>query len=118
MTDIIKIFGRRLQQLRKMRKLTQAQFAELVGLEVSTISRIEKGSQFPKAENINKFVKALNVDIKDFYEYPFEMNKEELLESIQSILNKATHRDLQYYNKMMQLHLQYKSYHRPQNKYS
>ena len=116
MTDITKIFGKRLQQLRKMRRLTQAQFAEMVDLEVSTISRIEKGSQFPKAENINKFVRVLNVDIKDFYEYPFEMSKEEVLNSIYSILAKATYKDLQYYNQMMQVHLQYKSYHRPFNK--
>ncbi len=110
MVDVAKIFGKRLQQIRKMRGLTQAQFAELVELEVSTISRIEKGSQYPKPENVNKFVEVLNVELKEFFTYTFvEKSKEEILQSIYSIIEKSTFKDLQFYNKMMQLHLEYKS---------
>ena len=110
MVDVAKIFGKRLQQIRKMRGLTQAQFTELVELEVSTISRIEKGSQYPKPENVNKFVEVLNVELKEFFTYTFvEKSKEEILQSIYSIIEKSTFKDLQFYNKMMQLHLEYKS---------
>ena len=113
MVDVTKIFGKRLQQIRKMRGLTQAEFAELVELEVSTISRIEKGTQYPKSENVNKFVEVLNVELKDFYTFTFvEKSREELLQSIHSILEKSTFKDLQFYNKVMQLHSEYKSHYK------
>lgn len=93
-----------------MQGLTQAQFAELVGLEVSTISRIEKGAQYPKPENVNKFVEVLNIELNEFFTYTFvEKSREEILQSIHSIIEKSTYKDLQFFNKMMQLHLEYKS---------
>ena len=36
-------FGKRLQECRKMQKLTQEELAELVGVEKQHISRIERG---------------------------------------------------------------------------
>ena len=116
MIDVAKIFGKRLQQIRKMRGLTQAMFAELVGLEVSTISRIEKGSQYPKPENVNKFVEVLNVELKEFFTFTFvEKSREELIQSIYSILEKSTYKDLQFYNRVMQSHLEYKSHYKGRN---
>ncbi len=113
MVDVTKIFGKRLQQIRKMRGLTQAELAELVNLEVSTISRIEKGTQYPKPENVNKFVEILNVELKDFYTFTFvEKSREELIKSIHSIIEKSTMKDLQFYDRMMQLHVIYKSHYK------
>ncbi|MGN0014220.1 MAG: helix-turn-helix domain-containing protein [Candidatus Gastranaerophilaceae bacterium] len=49
-----KLLGKRLQEIRKSRKLTQEQVAEFAGLETSSISNIENGKYYPSAENIEK----------------------------------------------------------------
>jgi transcriptional regulator with XRE-family HTH domain len=40
-TEILKAFGARLREVRKLRKLSQRQLAWKAGLELSQISRIE-----------------------------------------------------------------------------
>ena len=43
MSDTDKKLGKRIQELRKSRGLTQSKLAELIDVEVVTISRIENG---------------------------------------------------------------------------
>ena len=52
--------GRNLQRIRKQRKLTQEQLAELVGCTANTISRIECGSLFPALDTVITLCNALN----------------------------------------------------------
>mgnify|MGYP002711239257 CR=1 FL=1 len=42
--------GQRIQKLRKDKKITQEQLAEMVGIDPKNISRIEKGNNYPTAE--------------------------------------------------------------------
>jgi len=55
------LLGTRLKQLRKTRKMNQAQLAESAGVEVNTISRYETGGIAPSIEQLLKLAKALNV---------------------------------------------------------
>ena len=55
--------GQRIQKLRKDKKITQEQLAEMVGIDPKNISRIEKGNNYPTAENLTSIAKALHVDI-------------------------------------------------------
>ena len=52
--------GRNLQRIRKQRKLTQEQLAELVGCTSNTVSRIECGSLFPALDTVIILCNALN----------------------------------------------------------
>ena len=52
--------GRNLQRIRKQRKLTQEQLAELVGCTSNTVSRIECGSLFPALDTVITLCNALN----------------------------------------------------------
>lgn len=54
--------GRNLQKIRKQRKLTQEQLAELVGCTANTISRIECGSLFPALDTVIALCNALNTN--------------------------------------------------------
>ena len=54
-------FGKRLQEIRKMRKLTQLMLAEKVEVDAKYISRIESGISSPSFEMITKFASALEV---------------------------------------------------------
>ena len=54
-------FGNRLRQLRKDRKLTQQQLAELIGVKNSVISFYEVGERIPSPDILRKLALALHV---------------------------------------------------------
>lgn len=59
-----------IKRLRKIMGYTQSDLAELVGVDASTIGKIESGIQFPRTDTIDKLANALNVD----YEVLFKNN--------------------------------------------
>ena len=82
--------GQRIQKLRKDKKITQEQLAEMVGIDPKNISRIEKGNKYPTAENLTSIAKALNVDIYELFVFnsiPLEQMKEEIINSLNSEKN-------------------------------
>ena len=54
-------FGNKLRQLRKDRKLTQQQLAELIGVKNSVISFYEVGERIPSPDVLRKLALALHV---------------------------------------------------------
>lgn len=82
--------GQRIQKLRKDKKITQEQLAEMVGIDPKNISRIEKGNNYPTAENLTSIAKALHVDIYELFVFnsiPLEQMKEEIINSLKSEKN-------------------------------
>lgn len=61
--SIAQSFGRRLQQLRKERKISQEKLAELSGLHRTYISSLERGGRNPTLISLNAIANALNVEI-------------------------------------------------------
>lgn len=104
--DITKDFGIRLQEIRKAKGLTQAQSAEIVDLEITTISRIENGSRFTQKENIEKFVEALDCNIKDLFDFDYIKTRDELRTYIDKKLDEASLNDLQFYVRVIDAHLE------------
>ncbi len=96
MTDTNKKLGKRIQELRKLRGLTQSKLAELIEVEVVTISRIENGSRFPKKENLENIAKVLNVEIKDLFDFEHHQTKAYLTAEIQKMIKVAKLNDLKY----------------------
>ena len=82
--------GQRIQKLRKDKKITQEQLAEMVGIDPKNISRIEKGNNYPTAENLTSIAKALHFDIYELFVFnsiPLEQMKEEIINSLNSEKN-------------------------------
>lgn len=50
------IHGERIRQIRKLRRLTQAQLAELVGIKQGAVSQIEVGLTQPSPEVLDAIV--------------------------------------------------------------
>ena len=50
-------FGKKIQELRKAKGLTQAKLAELVDMHEKHISRIESGKYLPNSDNLIKIFK-------------------------------------------------------------
>ena len=57
-----KNLGAQIRKLRKHRKYTQEQFAEMVGIDTKNISKIENGINYPSAQTLSAIAKALEVE--------------------------------------------------------
>jgi transcriptional regulator with XRE-family HTH domain len=58
--------GNKLQEIREDRKLTQAEFAELIGMSPSAFSRLERNETQADFEFISKTAEMLNVPLHEF----------------------------------------------------
>jgi transcriptional regulator with XRE-family HTH domain len=66
--DIKQEFGKRLNQIRKEKKMSQETLAELSGLNRPYISAIEQGKRNVSIEVIEKLSQALQIKITKFFE--------------------------------------------------
>ncbi|MED1817367.1 helix-turn-helix transcriptional regulator [Bacillus subtilis] len=64
----LKDFGKMLKEVRKKRKMTQSDFARLLGFTASYISRIESGKAKPTLKAIRQIEKKLSLKIRIFFE--------------------------------------------------
>ncbi len=62
-------FGKKVKELRRERKLTQAQLAEKVELSINYISQIETGEASPTFETIVKLATGLGVEIRELFDF-------------------------------------------------
>ncbi|MGV0024185.1 helix-turn-helix domain-containing protein [Phormidesmis priestleyi] len=66
-TDIKERFGKAIRQRRRELDLSQEQLAERAGLHRTYISSVERGTQNPSLENIEKLAGALEISIADLF---------------------------------------------------
>jgi transcriptional regulator with XRE-family HTH domain len=62
-------FGKNLRKVRKARGFTQAQLANDIGVEISQISRIERGIINTSIGNCNAISKIFKVPVKDLFDF-------------------------------------------------
>lgn len=55
--------GRSIKKARAVQELTQAQLAEILGIESVTVSRIETGAQLPSIDRLDEIAKVLKVSL-------------------------------------------------------
>jgi transcriptional regulator with XRE-family HTH domain len=63
------LLGVRIKELRKQKKLTQERLAEMVDVDPRYISFIEVGRNSPSLETMEGIARALEVEIKDLFEF-------------------------------------------------
>lgn len=85
-------FAKNLKTIRKSRKLTQEQLAEIVNVDFRYISFLENAKSFPSCDLIEKLSKALNVNYTDLFmneeNISREQIKKQLIETIELLDNK------------------------------
>lgn len=81
------LFGERIRELRKNRGLTQEQFAELIEVEQKHVSRLELGKSFPTIERLEKISHALNVPLRDIFDFVHLSDQETRSTNIEEMLN-------------------------------
>jgi len=80
--DFKKSFGEKIKRLRKNRKLTQGQLAEMIDIDARNLSRIEVGTSFVKAETLEKLLNALNVTTEELFSNDHIKESKELINDI------------------------------------
>lgn len=62
MSELKKLLGKRIREIRVARNLTQEDLSELTDIGASSISKIESGHFHPTDENLERIAKALKVE--------------------------------------------------------
>ena len=90
----LKLFGKRIKELRKNKKLTQEQLGELVGIDFKQIGNIETGTYFTTMPTLEKIAKALDVEIYELFNFNHNNSREILIENIIKMIKEASDDDL------------------------
>lgn len=65
-SDILKLFGKNLRKIRESKGFTQEQLANELGLEISQISRIERGVINTSIFTLYQISEFFKIDINEF----------------------------------------------------
>lgn len=99
--NIKKDFGQRIKELRNKKGITQYQLAEMTGIDPKHMSHIETGRSFPKADLIEKFANALDIDYTELFKTQHLDDRKILLKKLGSYLENASDADLQVIYKLI-----------------
>lgn len=80
------LLGLKIKELRKLKRLTQEQLAEMVGLDIGYISKLEVGRNFPKIGTLEKIAQVLDVELVELFQFTRSKNTD-LKNSIIEIYN-------------------------------
>jgi transcriptional regulator with XRE-family HTH domain len=62
-TELKLIFGRNVQRLRELRRLSRAELASAIGASVQVVHRLEAGKQFATAETLASLANTLQIPV-------------------------------------------------------
>lgn len=69
MASLKERFGQRLRDIRQERRMTQEQFAELLGISVDFLSLIERGNNAPSFEMLDVFSVQLGIPVAALFTF-------------------------------------------------
>lgn len=84
--NVKELIGKRIQELRKARGLSQEKIAERADISPTYLSRIECGRENPTLDMLIKLSKALEVEMWEMLDFGHVASHKELKESIQSLI--------------------------------
>lgn len=84
--DIKKSLGEKIKRLRKKRKLTQEQLAEIIDIAPRNLCKIEIGESFVKADTLERLLLALDVTTEELFSNDHIKDSKELMTDIYKAL--------------------------------
>lgn len=87
MSDLKTKLGKRIQEIRKSQNITQEKLAELVNMDITSLSKIETGRNYPQPETIEKISSALGVDVSNLFTFNKNFSSEDYCSAICKNLN-------------------------------
>lgn len=95
--DIKKSIGKKIQMIRKRQGITQEALAEMIGIEVPSLSNLETGKYAPSIETLQKLSDVLKTKPYEFY-YFETISLEKMKVEIIQALNKDSKLVKMFYN--------------------
>lgn len=95
--------GKRIQEIRKSKNL-QKKLAEMIGIDTPNLSNIERRKRFVSSDTLEKIIKSLNVKEKDLFDFEDIKSKNELINSINNILNESDIKEIEYFYRMINIY--------------
>ena len=89
MSELKKLLGKRIREIRISRGMTQEKLSELTDIGTSSISKIESGYFHPTDENFERIAKALNIETYKIYMFNHQKNISDLKIELQNIINNS-----------------------------
>ncbi len=85
-TEFSKLIGSRIKYFRNLRSMTQAELAEKIGIESSTLAHIEIGKNLPSTSRLPKIAQALEIEIFQLFIKNEVKTDSETIEAINKLL--------------------------------
>ena len=99
--NIKKDFGQRIKELRNKKGITQYQLAKMVGIDPKHMSHIETGRSFPKADLIEKFANALEIEYPELFNTQHLEDREIIFKKLINYLKNVPDSELQVIYKLI-----------------
>lgn len=96
-----KDFGKQLKEIRKSKKLTQEQLAELVNVDTKHISFLETGRNFPSADLLEKLKNVFDIEYSDLFDFKNSKDKQNEISRINNLLNNMTLKQINFVYKLV-----------------
>lgn len=85
-TDIKAVMGKNIASARKKLGYSQEKFAELTSISLSTLSKIETGSNMPKPATLKKIILNLGLDLHELFINDDVVPKKDIYSKLQELL--------------------------------
>lgn len=100
---IKKLFGKKIQEIRKRQKFSQEQVAEKAGISTNYLSRIECGKENPTFDMLVKLSAALKTDLSEMFDFGHHVNAKELKSAIFDFTHSADEQTLRIIYQMLKI---------------
>ena len=101
MSEIKKLLGKRIKEIRVLRNLTQEDLSELTDIGTSSISKLESGHFHPTDENLEKIAKALKVEPYKLYMFNHQKDTQTLIKDLENILKNANDEEIKLVHRIV-----------------
>lgn len=101
MSELKKLLGKRIKELRVAKNYTQEYLAELTDLGSTSISKIETGLYHPSDENLEKISKALGVEPYKLYIFEHLKNPIEIRKRVQMMIDNSSDEEIKTIYKIL-----------------
>lgn len=88
MSDIAKIVGIRIRDLRNEKGWSQEELAHRAGIHPSHLGRLERGEKSPTLDSIEKVINALDITFEELFRYIQPANKNTDNMTLSLLINK------------------------------
>lgn len=87
------LLGARIKEIRKKREMSQEQLAEKIDVDPKHLSRIEVGRGYPSLDALENIASALNVEMKELFEFQHLDSADEVEKAVESLFKSANEQE-------------------------